>query len=170
MAVAARPETLIGLIRDYSQRHRFLPEGWRYLRPLGEATAGVGAQIEIEARIGPAATTHVVQLLSEGEDFVDEGPPGGENYLTQWTVQARGEDDFEDGGHRQTPAEGPFESFPNVETVAPNVVEVWGAMSIVQVEMRFEYGGLVGEFFARKRLRRALRGMLENLKSIAEAR
>jgi hypothetical protein len=134
VTVAARPETLLGLIRDYSQRQRFLPEGWRYLRALGETTVGVGAQIEIEARIGPAATTHVVQLLSEGEDFIDEGPPGGENYLTQWTVQSHGED------------------------------------AIVQVEMRFEYGGVVGEFFARRRLRRALRVMLRRLKTIAEAR
>ena len=134
VAVAARPETLLALIRDYSQRSRFLPEGWRYLRPLSETTAGVGAQIEIEARIGPAATTHVVQLHSEGDDFIDEGPPGGENYLTQWTVQARGED------------------------------------AVVQVEMRFEYGGPVGEFFARRRLRRALRSMLRRLKAIAEAR
>lgn len=134
VAVAARPEALLGLIRDYSQRHRFLPAGWRYLRSLSETTAGAGAQIEIEARIGPAATTHVVQLHSEGEDFIDEGPPGGENYLTQWTVQAKGED------------------------------------AIVQVEMRLEYGGTVGEFFARRRLRRALRSMLGRLKAIAEAR
>ena len=134
VAVATRTETLLGLIRDYSQRHRFLPEGWSYLRPLSETTAGIGAQIEIEARIGPAATTHVVQLLSEGDDFIDEGPPGGENYLTQWTVQARGED------------------------------------TILQVEMTFEYGGFIGEFFARRRLRRALRDMLQRLKAIAEAR
>lgn len=134
VAVAARPDPLLSLIRDYSQRHRFLPEGWRYLRPLSETTAGVGAQIEIEARIGPAATTHVVRLISEGDDFIDEGPPGGENYMTQWTVQAQGED------------------------------------TIVQVEMRFDYGGFVGEFFARRRLRRALREMLQRLKAIAEAR
>ena len=134
MAVAGRPETLLALIRDYSQRQRFLPDGWRHLRSLSEQTAGVGAQMEIEARIGPAATTHVVQLLSEGDDFIDEGPPGGENYLTTWTVQSRGED------------------------------------AIVQVEMRFRYGGLVGEFFVRKRLRRALRQMLQRLKAAAEAR
>jgi Polyketide cyclase / dehydrase and lipid transport len=134
VAVASTPETLLGLIRDYSQRHRILPEGWRYLRPLSEVTSGAGAQIEIEARIGPMATTHVLQLHREGDDFIDEGPPGGENYLTQWTVQARGED------------------------------------AIVQVEMQFSYGGFVGEFFARRRLRRALRQMLQRLKAIAEAR
>ena len=168
--MAARPETLLGIIRDYSQRHRFLPEGWRYLRPLSVATTGVGAQIEIEARIGPAATTHVVQLLNEGDDFVDEGPPGGENYLTQWTVQARGEDYFEVGGHPQAPANGPLDSFPAVEAWLPDRSGEGGPMSIVQVEMRFSYGGPVGEFFARRRLRRALREMLLNLKSTAEAR
>jgi Polyketide cyclase / dehydrase and lipid transport len=131
VTVASTPQALLGLIRDYSQRHRFLPDGWRGLRMLSEATSGVGAQIEIEAKIGPAATTHVVELLSEGDDFIDEGPPGGENYLTTWTVQARGED------------------------------------AIVQVEMRFSYGGFVGEFFARKRLRRSLRQMLQRLKAIA---
>jgi len=134
VAVASTPETLLGLIRDYSQRHRFLPEGWRYLRPLSAVTSGVGAQIEIKARIGPIATTQVLQLHNEGDDFIDEGPPGGENYLTQWTVQAKGED------------------------------------AIVQVEMQFMYGGLMGEFFARRRIRRALREMLQRLKAIAEAR
>ena len=134
VAVAARPETVLGLIRDYSQRERFLPDGWRYLRSLSATSAGVGAQMEIEARIGPGVTTQVVQLLSEGEDFVDEGPPGGENYYTQWTVQARGED------------------------------------AIVQVEMQFSYGGFIGDFFARRRLRDALRDMLRRLKSLAEAR
>jgi carbon monoxide dehydrogenase subunit G len=133
VAVAARPEAVLALIRDYAQRQAFLPDGWRYLRGYG-ATSGIGAQMEIEARIGPAPTVHLVQLLSEGDDFVDEGPPGGENYLTTWTVQARGED------------------------------------SLVQVEMRFRYGGLVGEFFVRKRLRQSLRQMLQRLKALAEAR
>jgi hypothetical protein len=133
VAVAAAPERLLALIRDYSQRSRILPDGWRYRRGFGEQQ-GIGAQMELEMRIGPAPTTHLVQLLSEGEDFIDEGPPGGENYLTTWTVQARGED------------------------------------AIVQVEMRFRYGGLVGEYFVRRRLRRALRQMLQRLKALAEAR
>jgi hypothetical protein len=127
------PASLLTLIGDYAQRQRFLPDGWRVLSRYGERS-GVGAQMEIEARIGPGATTHLVQLLSQGDDFIDEGPPGGENYLTTWTVQARGED------------------------------------AIVQVEMRYRYGGLVGEFFVRKRLRRALRQMLQRLKALAEAR
>jgi hypothetical protein len=168
VAVASTPETLLGLIRDYSQRHRILPEGWRYLRPLSEVTSGVGAQIEIKARIGPIATTQVLQLHSEGDDFIDEGPPGGENYLTQWTVQARGEDNFEDGGYPQAPTKGPFESFPKAD--AASVSELRRPTSIVQVEMQFMYGGLLGEFFARRRIRRALREMLQRLKAIAEAR
>jgi hypothetical protein len=169
VAVASDPATLLGLIRDYSQRQRFLPEGWRVLRPLSQVTAGVGAQIEIEARIGPGATTHVLQLLAEGDDFVDEGPPAGENYFTQWTVQARNEDDFEDGGHPHAPAKGRFDLFGEAEGyTAVRVVERYE--TIVQVEMRFSYGGFIGEFFARKRLRRALREMLQRLKAIAEAR
>ncbi len=180
MAVAARPEKLLGLLGDYSQRHRLLPEGWRFLRSLSDTTSGPGAQIEIEARIGPVATTHVVQLLSQGDDFIDEGPPGGENYLTQWTVQARGEDDYQHGGYHQAPTEdggysqartkGPLESFPDVEEYAASVREVRRPMSIVQVEMQLSYGGPIGEFFARRRLRRALREMLQRLKAIAEAR
>lgn len=134
MAVAGEPQMLLDLIRDYSQRHRFLPDGWRYLRDLGDKTAGVGAQMEIEAKIGPAVTPYVFQLLAEGDDFVEEGPPGAENYVTVWTVQARGED------------------------------------TIVQVEMQFHYGDMIGEFFVRRRLRRAFRQMLQRLKAIAEER
>jgi hypothetical protein len=133
VAVAAEPEAVLALVRDYSRRERFLPEGWRCLRIIGEER-GVGAQMEVEMRIGPAPTTHIVRLLSEGDDFIDEGPPGGENYLTTWTAQARGED------------------------------------TVVQVEMRFAYGGPIGEYFVRRRLRRSLRQMLGHLKAVVEAR
>jgi hypothetical protein len=134
VAVAASPERLLSLIRDQSQRERFMPQGWRVLRRLSEQTDDVGARMEIEARIGPAATTHVVQLLELGDDYVTEGPPGGENYMTTWIVQARGED------------------------------------TIVQVEFIFSYGGLVGEFFARRKMRAALKQQLQRLKALAEAR
>jgi len=167
--VEARPEKLLGLLSDYSQRHRFLPGGWRFLRSLSDTTSGPGAQIEIEARIGPVATTHVVQLLSQGDDFIDEGPPGGENYLTQWTVQARGEEGSEDGGSSQASTKGPLESFSDAAGYPASVSEVWPPISIVQVEMQVSYGGLIGEFFARRRLRRALQDMLQRLKAIAEA-
>jgi Polyketide cyclase / dehydrase and lipid transport len=134
LAVAAAPESVLELIRDQSQRARFLPEGWRLLRSLSEQRDAIGSSMEIEARIGPTPTTHVVQLLEFGDDYVLEGPPGGDNYLTTWTVQSRGED------------------------------------AIVQAEMQFSYGGLVGEYFVRRRLRKALRQMLQRLKTIVEAR
>jgi hypothetical protein len=132
--VAASPETLLELIRDRSQRFRFLPHGWRVLRLLTPETDTVGAAMEIEANIGPSATVHVVQVLETGDDFVTEGPPGGDNFVTMWTVQERG---------RET---------------------------IVQLEVEFHYGGLVGEYFARRKLRRALKDQLQKLKAIAETR
>ena len=134
IAVASTPETLLGLIRDQGQRHRFLPEGWRFLRQLTPQTTGIGAAMEIEASIGPGLSTHVVQVLQAGDDFVTEGPPGGDNFMTTWIVQAKGED------------------------------------TIVQVEVLFTYGGLIGEYFARRKLRRALKDQLRKLKAIAEAR
>ena len=134
VAVAAAPEALLALIRDQSQRHRFLPDGWRVLRLLTDDHSSVGSRMEIEARFGPATTPRVVQLLEMGDDFVTEGPPGGDNFLTTWIVQARGED------------------------------------TIVQAEVLFKYGGLIGEFFTRKSLRRDLRQMLQRLKAVAEER
>ena len=134
IAIASTPETLLGLIRDQRQRHRFLPEGWRFLRQLTPQTTGIGAAMEIEASIGPGKSTHVVQVLEAGDDFVTEGPPGGDNFMTTWIVQAKGED------------------------------------TIVQVEVLFTYGGLIGEYFARKKLRRALKDQLRKLKAIAEVR
>jgi Polyketide cyclase / dehydrase and lipid transport len=134
VAVAAAPQTVLALIRDQSLRARFLPDGWRFLRSLSERPDEAGSSMEIEARIGPAPTTHVVQLLEFGDDYVLEGPPGGDNYVTTWTVQARGED------------------------------------AIVQAEMQFSYGGMLGEYFVRRRLRKALRQMLQRLKAIVEAR
>jgi len=134
VAIASTPEILLGLIRDHRQRHRFLPEGWRFLRQLTPETRGIGAAMEIEASIGPGTSTHVVQVLQAGDDFVTEGPPGGDNLMTTWIVQAKGED------------------------------------TIVQVEVLFHYGGLVGEYFARRKLRRALKDQLRKLKAIAEAR
>jgi hypothetical protein len=92
VAVAARPDVLMALIRDQSQRHRFLPDGWRVLRLLTDDHAAIGSRMEIEARFGPATTPRVQQILEMGDDFITEGPPGGDNFLTTWIVQARGED------------------------------------------------------------------------------
>ena len=92
VAVAARPEVLLALIRDQSQRHRFLPDGWRVLRVPEQEHGVVGSSLEVEARFGPGTTPRVVQILEAGEDFLTEGPPAGDNFLTTWLVQARGED------------------------------------------------------------------------------
>ena len=92
VAVAARSEALLSLIRDQSQRHRFLPDGWRVLGVPEEEHGVVGSTMEVEARFGPGTTPRVVQILEMGDDFLTEGPPGGDNFLTTWIVQARGED------------------------------------------------------------------------------
>ena len=104
------------------------------MRQLSSGTTGIGAAMEIQASIGPGTSTHVVQILEAGDDFLTEGPPGGDNLLTTWIVQAKGED------------------------------------TIVQVEVLFHYGGLVGEYFARRKLRRALKEQLQRLKAVAEKR
>ena len=132
--VAASPETLLGLIRDQSQRHRFLPDGWQVLRLLSDSHDRIGARMELKARLGPGATPRVVQILELGDDFVTEGPPGGDNFLTTWIVQAQGED------------------------------------TIVQAEVLYKFGGLIGEFFAQKGLRRDLKQQLQRLKALAEQR
>ena len=134
VAVAARPDVLLLLIRDQRQRHHFLPDGWRVLRLIGEEHGVIGSAIEMEARLGPGRTPYVLQILEMGDDFVTEGPPAGDNFLTTWIVQAQGED------------------------------------TIVQAEVLFKYGGIVGEFFTRRSLRRDLKQMLQRLKAVAEAR
>jgi hypothetical protein len=134
VAVAATPETLLGLIRDQRQRHRFLPDGWERLRLLDDRSGAPGSRMELKARYGPGLMPRVVQLLEMGDDFVTEGPPGGDNFLTTWIVQTKGED------------------------------------SIVQAEVLFKYGGFIGEYFVRKRLRADLQQMLQRLKAVAEAR
>jgi hypothetical protein len=132
VAVAARPDVLLALIKDQAQRHRFLPDGWRVLSVPEQQHGIIGSTMEVEARFGPGTTPRVVQILELGEDFVTEGPPAGDNFLTTWIVQARGED------------------------------------TIVQVEVLFKYGGIVGEWLTRKPLRRDLKQMLSRLKAVAE--
>lgn len=134
IAIAASPPALLDLIRDQRQRHRFLPEGWQVLRVLDDRSGAIGSRMEMRARYGPGLMPRVVQILEMGDDFMTEGPPGGDNFLTTWIVQARGED------------------------------------TIVQVEVIFRYGGIVGEYFVRKRLRVDLQQLLQRLKATAEAR
>ena len=133
VVVAARPEALLSLIRDQKQRHRFLPEGWRYLRQLSTETTGIGAAMEIEASIGLVPRRTWCRCSKRGTTS-SPSPPGRDNLMTTWIVQAKGED------------------------------------TIVQVEVLFHYGGIVGEYFARKKLRRALKEELRKLKAVAEAR
>ena len=94
----------------------------------------MGSSMEVEARFGPGTTPRVVQILEMGADFVTEGPPSGDNFLTTWIVQAQGED------------------------------------TIVQAEVLFKYGGMIGEWLTRKPLRRDMKQMLQRLKAVAEAR
>jgi len=56
-----------------------------------------------------------------------------------------------------------------------NYVTTWtvlpqGDGCAVECLMQYEYGGFIGEFFAGRRLSRALRQMLERLKQVAEAK
>src|SRR5690606_30645656 len=109
-------------------------EGWQVLRILDERSGSIGSRMELRARYGPGLMPRVIQILEIGDDFLTEGPPGGDNFLTTWIVQARGED------------------------------------TIVQAEVLFKYGGIVGEYFVRKKLRADLQEMLQRLKAVVEAR
>jgi hypothetical protein len=134
-APAAR---VLALICDLGVRARILPDGWRVLRVLGDRRGGIGAAVELEARIGPAPTVQVIQVQtiveSDGRHQVIESPPTADNYITTWTVrdQDRGADVF--------------------------------------LHTEFEYGGFIGEFFAKRRLRAAYGQMLARLKALAEGR
>jgi hypothetical protein len=136
--IGAAPARVLALISDLSMRAQILPDGWRVLRFLSEHRGGVGAAIEVEARIGPQPTTHVIQIQtlldSGGQRQLIESPPPADNYLTTWTVRDG------DGG------------------------------TAVYLHTEFEYGGFIGEFLARRRLRRAHEQMLARLKALAERR
>ena len=62
--------------------------------------------------------------------------------------------------------EGPptADNYVTTWTVAPEGERTW-----VQLEMRFQYNDLMGEFFVKRRLRKAFRQALERLKALAEA-
>lgn len=90
VAVGAPRERVLSLITDLGRRHQFLPPGWRVIRPPAGRSAGVGASLEVEWRIGPAATPQVIQILEVTETSVLEGPPAGDNYLTNWELSQHG--------------------------------------------------------------------------------
>ena len=102
-------------------------------RTLTQRSDRVGSQMEIEWQVGPSPLRQVIEALEISESQVIEAPPGGDNYLTTWTV---GED---------------------------------ATATLVGVHMRFEYGDILGEFFVKRRLRRAFGQMLRRLREIAEA-
>ena len=133
VAIAVPRDAVFHLISDQNQRRRFLPNGWRFLRTLTQRSDRVGSQMEIEWQVGPSPLRQVIEALEISESQVIEAPPGGDNYLTTWTV---GED---------------------------------ATATLVGVHMRFEYGDILGEFFVKRRLRRAFRQMLRRLKETAEA-
>jgi hypothetical protein len=130
--IEAEPRTVLQLLADYSRRERLMPDGWRFLGLLPGPEGGRGSRMEIEARVGPAPLTYVIELLELEDDRLVDGTQAGSNYVTTWTVQ-------------------PHE-----------------AGSAVWCEMQFEYGGLIGEFFAGRRLRKALQQQLGRLKRAAE--
>ena len=134
VAVEASRDEIWSLIRDQAQRPRFLPDGWRFHGTLTERTDAVGSRMEIEAWLGPAPLHQVIELLEIGEDWIVEGPPTADNYVSTWTVAERGE------------------------------------VTLVQLETSFDYGGFIGEFFVKRRLRRAVREQLQRLKAVAETR
>jgi hypothetical protein len=86
IAIAAPREAVFDLIRDQSQRARFLPDGWRFLGTLSEQSDGLGSQMEVEWQIGPRPLQQVIETLAVSDNQVIEGPPGGDNYVTTWTV------------------------------------------------------------------------------------
>ncbi len=138
ITIDAPPAGVFALVRDQSQRERFLPDGWRFQRCLTEVHDEPGATMALEATIGPAPTLEVVQLqylrLDEppGQSQLVESPPAADNYITTWTVRAR------NGG------------------------------SLVILHTEFSYGDMLAEFFVRRRLRKAYAQMLRRLKTVAE--
>jgi ribosome-associated toxin RatA of RatAB toxin-antitoxin module len=140
IAIAAPRQRVFALVRDQAQRHRFLPDGWRVVELLTDQHDRPGATMSVEAAIGPAPLPQVLQVQAVWSES-----PGGE-------------------GQSQL-----VESPP----AADNYITTWTVRdheegSLVVLHTDFSYGGMVGEFFVRRRLRRAYRQMLSRLKAAAE--
>jgi hypothetical protein len=56
IAVDTPPDRVFALIRDLEVRARILPDGWTFGRFVSERHDGIGAAIELQARIGPQPT------------------------------------------------------------------------------------------------------------------
>lgn len=140
VAIEAPRQRVLTLVADQSLRDRFLPDGWRVTRLLTPKHDVVTSAMEVEAPIGPGVTTRVVQILSLSEDEVVEGPPTADNFVTTWSL--RDDDSMSSGPPRGT---------------------------LVRLQTEFSYGGAIGDFFARRKLRQAYGQMLARLKAVAEA-
>lgn len=139
--VNAPADAVFRLILDQRQRARFLPDGWSVRRLVTSVNDGVGATMEIDARIGPGLTPMLVQVQEVRDRTPEapmqiqlvEAPPAADNYITTWTVQ----DEIE--------------------------------VAVVYLHIDFSYGGFLGEIFAKRSLVRACVQMLERLKALAES-
>ena len=104
VAIEAPRDRVFDLVRDQSQRGRFMPDGWRLIRCLTPDTDRLGSQMEIEASIGPT-TRRVIETLALDADRLIEGPPAADNFVTTWTFLGQGSEtivdlemEFEYGG------------------------------------------------------------------------
>jgi hypothetical protein len=140
VAIHAPQALVLRLVADQSQRSRFLPEGWRVMRLITPRHDVVTSAMEVETDVGPGATMRVVQVLGLRDDQVVEGPPTADNFVTTWTVREE--------------VDAPLDDQPS---------------TLVGLHTEFTYGGLIGDFFARRRLARAYAEMLARLKAVAEA-
>jgi uncharacterized protein YndB with AHSA1/START domain len=141
ITIAAPRARVFALVRDQAQRHRFLPDGWRVVGLLTEQHDRPGATMSLEAAVGPAPLAQTLQLQVVWAESPDRA---GQSQLVE-----------------SPPA-------------ADNYVTTWTVRdhdggSLVVLHTDFSYGGMVGEFFVRRRLRRAYRQMLSRLKALAES-
>jgi uncharacterized protein YndB with AHSA1/START domain len=93
VAIESPFERVFALVRDQAQRHRFLPDGWRFIQCVTPVTNQAGSQMEIETDFGLRVRRliEILALEEEGEVVkLVEGPPGAENFISTWTLAARG--------------------------------------------------------------------------------
>ena len=104
VAIEAPKDRVFALVRDQAQRGRFLPDGWRFVGTVTEATDQIGSQMEVEMPIGPSVR-RLIETLAITDNELYEGPPDGEPFLTKWTLVDAGSEtlvdlqmEFEYGG------------------------------------------------------------------------
>jgi hypothetical protein len=93
VAIEAPFERVFALVRDQAQRHRFLPDGWRFIQCVTPVTDEVGSKMEIETdfglRVGRLIEIHLIEDEGDVTRLV-EGPPGAENFIATWTLAPQG--------------------------------------------------------------------------------